>query len=449
MTLAAAAGAPAISSAATANGAVGAALSYQAAASGTVTAWSASNLPAGSDIDPVTGLISGKPAVDGVFNAILSARNATGLSLPFTLRLTITPSATTSTVTSATAASVSTAGSFTYQIAAGNSPVSYNADGLPAGLALNATTGVISGSVRIPGAYVISVSANNAAGTGPVTTFTLTVAGADVTPATTVSNISARAAVGTGAKVLISGFMISGTDPKAVLIRAVGTTLANFGLSGLLADPVLELFRADNSSLSVNDNWGSAGDSGAIAATAARVGAFILPVGSTDAVISITLPPGSYTAQVRGAAAGTGVGLVEVYDAGTGTENSKLTNISARGDVGTGGNILIAGFVIRGTQPKTVLIRGVGPALSAYGVTGVLADPRLQLFSGTTLLQENDDATDPTLAAAARQVGAFALPAGGKDSAILVTLQPGAYTAQVSGVGGTSGVALVEVYDVP
>ena len=327
--------------------------------------------------------------------------------------------------------------------------MSYNADGLPAGLTLNATTGVISGTVRVPGAYAISVSANNAAGTGPVTTFTLTVAGADVTPATTVSNISARAAVGTGAKVLISGFMISGTDPKAVLIRAVGTTLATYGLNGLLVDPVLELFRADNSSLSVNDNWGSAGDSGAIAATAARVGAFILPVGSTDSVISITLPPGSYTAQVRGAAAGTGVGLVEVYDAGTGTENSKLTNISARGDVGTGGNILIAGFVIRGTQPKTVLIRGVGPALSAYGVTGVLADPRLQLFSGTTLLQENDDATDPTLAAAARQVGAFALPAGGKDSAILVTLQPGADTAQVSGVGATSGVALVEVYDVP
>jgi hypothetical protein len=199
----------------------------------------------------------------------------------------------------------------------------------------------------------------------------------------------------------------------------------------------------------VNDSWGSAGDAAAIAATATRVGAFALPAGSPEAVISTTLAPGSYTAQVRGAAAGTGVGLVEVYDAGTGAENSKVVNISARGDVGTGGNILIAGFVIRGTQPKTVLIRGVGPALAGFGLSGVLADPRLQLFSGTTQINENDNATDPALATAATRVGAFALAAGSRDAAILVTLQPGAYTAQVSGVGGTTGIGLVEVYEVP
>ncbi|OYV01976.1 MAG: hypothetical protein CFE26_22485, partial [Verrucomicrobiales bacterium VVV1] len=211
----------------------------------------------------------------------------------------------------------------TYQIAAGNSPVSYNADGLPAGLTLNATTGVISGSVATAGTYLISVSANNAAGTGAVTTFTLTVAGATVVETRQLSNISTRAAVGTGGRVLISGFVITGTDPKPVLIRAVGPTLAGFGLTGLLADPVLELFRSDTSSLAVNDTWGSAGDTAAIAATAIRVGAFALPAGSPEAVISTTLAPGSYTAQVRGAAAGTGVGLVEVYDAGTGTENTK------------------------------------------------------------------------------------------------------------------------------
>ena len=96
-----------------------------------------------------------------------------------------------------------------------------------------------------------------------------------------------------------------------------------------------------------------------------------------------------------------------------------------------------------------MLIRGVGPALAAFGLTGVLADPRLQLFSGTTQINENDNATEPALATAATSVGAFALPAGGRDAAILVTLQPGAYTAQVSGVGGTTGIGLVEVYEVP
>ena len=450
VTLAAAAGAPAITSAVTATGAVGAALNYQAAASGGVTAWSASNLPAGVDIDTATGLITGTPAVDGIFNATLTARNAIGLSSPFALRVTVTPSAATSAVTSATTASVSPGGSFTYQIAAGNTPVSYNADGLPAGLTLNATTGVISGTVTTAGTYVISVSANNAAGTGPVTTFTLTVAGDTVVASSALINISTRANVGTGAKVLISGFVITGTDPKPVLIRAVGPTLSAFGLTGLLADPVLELFRADTTSLAVNDNWGSAGDAAAIAATAVRVGAFTLPGGSPDAVISTTLAPGSYTAQIRGAAGATGVGLVEVYDAGTGTENSKLINLSARGDVGTGGNILIAGFIIRGTQPKTVLIRGAGPALTGFGVAGALVDPRLQLFSGTTLINENDNwSDDPAIAAAAARAGAFALAAGSKDAAILVTLPPGAYTAQVSGVGATTGVAIVEVYEVP
>ena len=446
--VAAAQGAPVINSSTTATGSSGALISYQATANVAVSSWSALNLPPGVDIDSATGLVAGRAAVDGLFNTTLTARNAAGVSTPFTLRFTVAPSAATSSVTSATTAMVAPGGAFSYQISAGNSPISYNADGLPPGLSLNATTGVIAGSVSAPGTYLISVSANNAAGTGTVTTFTLSVAGAVVAQSSQLINISTRAAVGMGGKVLISGFVITGNDPKPVLIRAVGPTLSGFGLTGLLADPVLELFRSDGSSLAVNDTWGSAGDSAAIAATANRVGAFALPAGSLDAVISTSLNPGSYTAQVRGAAGGTGVSSVEVYDVG-GSENSKIINISALGDIGTGGNILIAGFVIRGTQPKTVLIRGVGPALAGFGLSGALLDPMLQIFSGTTLINENDNASDPAITDAASRVGAFAFASGSKDAAILVTLQPGAYTAQVSGFGGTTGIGLVEVYEVP
>ena len=234
------------------------------------------------------------------------------------------------------------------------------------------------------------------------------------------------------------------------MIRAVGPTLGGFGLAGVLVDPVLELFRNDGSTLAVNDSWDLDGNAAAITATSARVGAFALPSGSTEAVISVTLPPGNYTAQVRGAAGGTGtgIGLVEVYDAGTGTENSRLSSISSRAEVGVGGNILIAGFVVRGTEPKTILIRGVGPGLNAF-VTGAVANPKLELYRSATLINENDDWTDPAIATAAARSGTFAIAAGSRDAALLVTLQPGSYTAQVSGVAASTGVALIEVYEAP
>jgi len=164
---------------------------------------------------------------------------------------------------------------------------------------------------------------------------------------------------------------------------------------------------------------------------------------------------GAYTAQVTGASNDTGIALAEVYDAtvsGSYTLSStRLINISARVNVGTGGNVLIAGFVIGGSTSKTVLVRASGPALVPFGVTGVLPDPQLQIFSGSTLLGSNTGwGGNNQISSAAASVGAFAWtnPASG-DSAALVTLPPGAYTAQVSGASGDTGVALVEVYDVP
>ena len=255
---------------------------------------------------------------------------------------------------------------------------------------------------------------------------------------------------------MIAGFVLRGDAPKAVMIRAVGPALRGFGVAGVLAAPRLELFR-DSTSLLLNTGWGNSTD---IAAAAARIGAFPLAPNSKDAVLSVSLPPGAYTAVVSGDGGTAGVALVEVYDV---SENSmptqKVVNIASRGFAGSGDATLTAGFVISGTVPKRVLIRGVGPTLGGFGVAGTLADPQLKLFDqpGATIAT-NDDWGMPTtaaaadaaqIAAAANGVGAFALAPNSKDSALLLNLTPGAYTVQLGGAGTTTGAALVEVYEVP
>ncbi|HEY1109423.1 MAG TPA: hypothetical protein VGE76_12340, partial [Opitutaceae bacterium] len=165
------------------------------------------------------------------------------------------------------------------------------------------------------------------------------------------------------------------------------------------------------------------------------------------ALVQPGLAPGSYSLQVTPATGAGGVALAEVYDASVASSATapRLVNLSARTQVGTGANLLIAGFAIGGETSKTVLIRAVGPGLAPFGVTGTLADPQLELYGGSTLLAVNDNwqaSAGDTFTA----VGAFALPASSRDAALLVTLAPGSYTAQVSGIGNTTGVALVEVY---
>ena len=198
------------------------------------------------------------------------------------------------------------------------------------------------------------------------------------------------------------------------------------------------------------------GGSSAITNEDSAVGAFALTnTSSHDAALVETLQSGAYTAQVSGQSGDTGVALVEVYDAtpaGTFTQTSPhLVNISTRVQVGTGGNILIAGFVIGGSTSETLLIRASGPALVPFGVTGTLPDPQLQLYSGSTLLgTSNGWFGNLAISNAASEVGAFSWSnPSSHDSAILVTLPPGAYTAQVSGASGDTGVALIEVYEVP
>jgi hypothetical protein len=183
------------------------------------------------------------------------------------------------------------------------------------------------------------------------------------------------------------------------------------------------------------------------------LGAFTLPNGSADTALMATVGEGAYTASIGSPNGSTGVALVEIYDADTASNPSaRLTNVSARMNVAPGQGMLIAGLVIQGNIPQTVLIRGDGPVLSSFGVTGVLADPQIAVFSGSTQLASNagwgtGSSTAAQISAASQQVGAFPLPSGSADSALLVTLQPGAYTVEVTSVSGASGVALVEVYD--
>ncbi|HEY1111298.1 MAG TPA: PQQ-binding-like beta-propeller repeat protein [Opitutaceae bacterium] len=268
-------------------------------------------------------------------------------------------------------------------------------------------------------------------------------------------NLSTRAEAG-GDGTLIAGFVVAGLAEKPLLVRAVGPGLARFGVVGTLADPALELHatRDDgrNALLSANENWADHGRGPALVDAAARTGAFPLEDGSRDAALLATATPRPHSAVVRGASPA-GIALVEVYDGDVEETGTRLINLSTRAQVGVGDKALTPGFVIRGTGPLQLLIRAVGPTLRELGVPGALARPTLTLFRQATALASNTGWTTGGLAAdlagAARAAGAFALPSGSDDSAILVTLDPGAYTVRVAGVGDTTGEALVEVYAIP
>ncbi len=259
-------------------------------------------------------------------------------------------------------------------------------------------------------------------------------------------NISTRAAVGGAAGTPIPGFVLSGAGTKPVVVRAAGPALTGFGVGGALADPRLSLV-SGGTTVAANDNWAAAD-----AAAMTAVGAFAWTAGSRDAAVVTTLGAGSYSAPVTGPDGATGVALVEVYD-GAGGASPAIVNASTRAFVGTGGNVLIPAFVVGGTGNLRLLVRAVGPTLGGFGVADALADPTITLFAGSSALATNDNwsasAVAGEIAAAATAAGAFALPTGSRDAALLVTLAPGSYTAVISGVGNTTGTALVELYVVP
>lgn len=265
---------------------------------------------------------------------------------------------------------------------------------------------------------------------------------------TKIINISTRSYVGTGGNIMIAGFIIGGTEPKQVLIRASGPALKQYGVPGVLDDPVLILY-AGQTEIAKNDDWSS--DQEKVETATGRVNAFAWARGSKDAALVMTLPAGAYTAHVVGKNNTTGVSLIEVFEADQLATNARLINISTRSEVRTGGEIMIAGFIISGNTPKRVLIRASGPALADYGLAGVLADPILAINSAAGEIAQNDDWTtiQSEIDAAVAQTGAFAWKRNSKDAAVVLTLPPGGYTALVKGKNDTTGTALIEVFEAP
>ena len=250
-------------------------------------------------------------------------------------------------------------------------------------------------------------------------------------------NLSTRASVQTGDGVLIGGFIIGGDTAKTVYIRTRGPSLAEAGVAGPLLDPVITLNQVTGEFVDANDSWMDHPRVGEIPAGLA-------PTDPAEAALVATLAPGAYTPIVTGVSGGTGVGIVEVFEVDT---VSRLQNISTRGFIGTGDDVMIGGFIIGGDTPKTVIIRGRGPSLTNFGVSGALSDPVLTLTRLTgELLDTNDNFGDHSASA---NLPTDLVPTNASESAIMITLDPGAYTAILSGVGGATGIGIVEVFEGP
>ncbi len=251
-------------------------------------------------------------------------------------------------------------------------------------------------------------------------------------------NLSTRGLVGTGDNVLIGGFVVSGNEPKKMVLRALGPSLSRFGLSNVLKDPVLRVYDHSGTLIASNDNWQSDPNHFTVESNG------LTPGNLSESAIAPNLAPGAYTVIVRGKDPSSGIGLVELYDISPLT-NSKFTNISTRGSVGTLDNILISGFIIGEVNSATVVVRALGPTLTSYGVNGVLSDPTLTIYdSSGSVIASNDNWQDAINAFYVQRNGLT--PPNASESALVLHLPAGKYTAIVSGANGTTGNALVEVY---
>ncbi len=253
-------------------------------------------------------------------------------------------------------------------------------------------------------------------------------------------NISGRARVEAGQGVVISGFIVTGTTPKRVGLRALGPSLANFGVSGPLADPIIQLNRGDGSLVMVNDNWKNTQQ-------AEITGAGLAPPDDREAALIAMLAAGNYTAIVSGKNGGTGIALAEVYDLDQAAD-SRLANISTRATVGTGSNVLIGGFITGSKIGATrVAIRALGPSLQQFGIVNPLPDPRLELHDANGALVASNDNWQSDAGQAALITDYGLAPPDNLESAIAISLAPAPYTAIVSGKNNQTGIGLIEIYD--
>ena len=240
--------------------------------------------------------------------------------------------------------------------------------------------------------------------------------------------------------VLIGGFIVRGHVPKRMILRAIGPSLTGAGVIGAMANPTLELHDSTGATIATNDNWQTSAQASEISASG------LAPRNPLESAIVATLQPGSYTAIVRGVNNTTGIALVEGYELDS--TATRLVNVSTRGRVGVGDEVLIGGFIVTGSESKTVIVRALGPSLGtgAHPLAGALANPFLELHDGSgNLLSSDDDWVNSPQHAAI--VASGLAPPSSLESAILATLSPGNYTAIVHGVNNATGIGLVEVYD--
>ena len=442
-------------------------------------------LPPGLNLDPSTGLIFGTPTQDGSFGLGVFALDGATSSPRHLLELTFVSDPTVPIATSAGSALLTPGQFFSYEITADASGTfgyvgsdgivhqgpSPSCAGLPDGLCFDGVdliSGVFTGRPTL--ADGVRAAANLKANGGPnkieglsggiitnVQLFATDPSGTGTFPLVSfiaskgTVNISTRLQVNTGDNVLIGGFIITGTGTTRTLIRAIGPSLAQFGIPNTLSDPTLELRDGGGTLLGENDNWGN-NQNAAIQATG------IAPTNNVESAILAYLSPGAYTAVVRGRNDTTGVALVEVYDLGLAfpsptpapASNARLANISTRGVVDTGDNVIIGGFIIRPQAPATstrVVVRAIGPSLGAFGVPNVLQDPLLELHdqNGATLVSCDDwQQAPPADVQEIQQLGLA--PTDPRESAIVTSLPVGPFTAIVRGQANGTGVALVEVY---
>jgi len=321
---------------------------------------------------------------------------------------------------------------FVYQIIANNQPSSYSSGELPAGLSLDPQSGRITGTPYVAGSYSVTL---NAIGPAAIASDVLSL---NINSLRILANISTRAKVGLGDNSLIGGFIITGAESKRVIIRAIGPSLGAIGLPNPLNDPVLELHDGSGASIALNDDWRS--QQAEVEATG------IPPSDDRESAIVATLLPGNYTAVVTGKNGATGVALVEVYDISPATD-SKLANISTRCFVDLDDNVLIGGLIVVGGNAAVqsrILLRAIGPSLLNSGIPNYLNDPLLDLYdaNGATLAS-NDDWFDLHTS----EIESTGLaPSMNSESAILIRLPAGMYTAVVRGKNNGTGVALVEAY---
>lgn len=250
-------------------------------------------------------------------------------------------------------------------------------------------------------------------------------------------NFSTRAVVGTGDNVLINGFIVGGSKAKKVIVRAIGPSLAASGVRGAMVDPTIALYDSTGKMIASNDDWRASSQQAAIIATK------IQPLNDREAALIATLPAGTYTAVMSGKGSGTGVGLVEVYDLSPSADSS-LQNVSTRGLVGTGDNVIIGGFIVGEGQHPTMVVRGIGPSLFNAGIRNALRDPMLELHNSNGATIASNDNWRQTQQDAIKATGLA--PTNDREAALMIQLPPGSYTTILRGVHNTSGVGLVEVY---